>query len=1263
MLFRVDVDLVQLDDLVLRRGERIEEEARERLGLRKGRAKTLTSRIHVAFCALAAARVYRGDGCLSVDEIGTLDGWSPREGSVAKLLANEFEFGTGLIQQLGRGGEAQLRLRLPSAEIQIGELPDSVQKLFDREQSASVPLDDLLPQPIVDRDLATAVAEALRDASPDRTLLVRPAYQGGRSSLVFRGMALRSLAAAHGQPAANAVLIKVPLGISGGKLAVNARALDHERRLLTALAGWPGLPARVEPLRIDLRSLGDALRRQHHVVGDDEALAMDALVIPLGQLRTNEAEPRVLRSIIDETVSPMRRLSRRDIHNALTLAERLAQLLRMLHRERRAHRHLSVDSIILRYELGIFQAVLAPDLAASVQVPRGGDDLLYRDLFDLGRVLAHVITGTALSRERQNFQPPEFAGRRLIKRAVVGEGETVARLLSCLSRYLLEAAPGGGADADRDDDHPTVSLLEHFLEEIEHIDMLHWARARGVPERRVSLAGAAPAGPHSAVPAREIWERSAADPVATRLVTISHLVDMDTLRRWCERYATNHRWHQSVTARRDTGSGGPPSALSAEDCLQRMRDGFGRSASAAMWRYLWTAGPDEPPDKLVRVLRNYVTHWTREGRFDIVHGFAPEPAPDGRAASRGLGDELAVLRRRWATQPDRQLLVDWVDVLRLLSPRNRSAPEQREASAAAERGAAERAAADHPAVAREYERLRSWLRAGTLMQQLQSRTAPTEKDILALEPTLQPRSAPETAFWHVLLARAWAVAATHAPSRSGDDEPAWDKAMRALLVAAGVAASRKLPFEMAATLLASAALTGLALASPELRAGFASQGVDEESVRVQAAECALLAADAYQWLDAEHHHWAALLEAAALLHGSAFPERLIQAFQLAALARNNRVLYREHHGRDPHGLDDTAADPPPRFERYPLADDSEPGRTRRERQLFDDAYRAWLTAAGRIQSSDDPGTVVAHGYFSRYLSGVRQLFGPRWPSGLQIELSTALPGELAGDAAGPAPAVHRLLELVRQHYGPLPVQRILDFGCGAGTDARALAQGHQVWAVESPLWFAAAPGAPPAGDAEPRFIALDPVEFARRICDGRPLAGAPPALDVVVFRCSLCRISQRALVLQAAHRLLRPGGLVIAIDWVQTRVTDRITWSRIVGTGRFVDLETEPGYRRLCREQRFTDFVSWDWTAEPGASAPAMQRWFQARLDDIRRLEDERGRPPRSPHERAFLLRLRRDFEALAALSTAEGPLGWLFWAARKPQADHDGEPSAPGAR
>jgi hypothetical protein len=142
---------------------------------------------------------------------------------------------------------------------------------------------------------------------------------------------------------------------------------------------------------------------------------------------------------------------------------------------------------------------------------------------------------------------------------------------------------------------------------------------------------------------------------------------------------------------------------------------------------------------------------------------------------------------------------------------------------------------------------------------------------------------------------------------------------------------------------------------------------------------------------------------------------------------------------------------------------------------------------------------------------------------------------------------------------------------------------------------------------------------------------------------------------------------VVAADWIQTRVTDRITWSRVMSTGRFVDLETEPGYRRLCSQRDFTfsdfvswqpcvpaekepEFVRWESTAERDARVPAMQRSFQRRLEGVRKLEDERSGSRRSPYDRAFLLRLKRDLEALVALSGREGPLGWLFWAARKPE-------------
>jgi SAM-dependent methyltransferase len=1249
MLFRIDSDLLQLGPDVVHRGGPITV-LRERLGLRKGRASTLTSRIHLVFCALAAARVYRPDGYLAVDEIGTLDGWS-REGSVAKLLANEFDLGAdAIVEQRGRGSEAQLRLRIPAAEIRLGELPDVVQRLFGRDPSMSAPTEDLTPHPIEDRELATAVAGALRTAIPGLVLQLRPAYQGGRSSLVFRGLVHRSTDATPRIPSATAVLIKVPFAIRAGKLVVQSAALDHERRLLAARAGWPGLPYRVEHARVDLRSLGHMLQTQHGIAAHGDLLAMDAVILSLGNPRTIEAEPRVLTSIVDETATPVRRLSPRDIRNVLATAQQLASLLRLLHRERRAHRHVSVDSIVVRYELGIFASVVAPDLAASIQVPNASDNLLFRDLFDLGRVLVHLITGGALSQQRENFQPPEFVGRSLIRRAVVGEGETVARALFSVGRYLLEASTGDSTGDDSDP--PTVRLLDHFLDEIEHIDVLQAGRARGVPERRVSLATKS-VGAHARVRNREIWERSAADAMAARLVAIAHLVDSTTLRRWCMNYVTNHRWHLRVVARRDAAAGAAPGKPTVESCLEMLRDGFGRSAAAEMWSYLSTAGLDEPVERLVRILRTYATHWTREERLDISHAFGELGCREGRAMSHGLGDELHAIEDRNARRPDAELLVDWIHALRLISPTSRSPIEQRRAAALAlVRKATERAAADaSTSVAQDYDRLRSWLRAGALMWQLQSRTAaPPEEDILALERTLKARSSPEIAFWHILLARAWAAAAAmRPPTDAASDEPAWDKAMRALLVAAGIASSRKLPFETAAALLASAALTRVGLSTPELRAGFSLQGIDEESVRAQAAECALLASEAYQWLDAEPHHWGALLEAASLLEGSGFAERLIHAFQLVSLARNNRLLYRALHP----GPTSDAEDPPTQFVVYPLAPDDDDRRAVRERALLDDLHRAWLSAPGRVPTSDDPGTAVAHGYLAPYAPGLAKL---SWLRDLQIELEEG--------ARTPGTAAH-LLDHVAAHYGRPPIVRILDFGCGTGEDARQLATRYQVWALDSPLWLASSrPRTSRPDTAGPQFLKMDLVEYARRVSDGDPPEGSPKELDVVLFRGSLCRVSQRALLLAAACKLLRPGGLIVATDWVQTRVTDRITWSRLVGIGRFASLEVEPGYRRLCGQLQLDDFVSWEpraaandaeqpelvrWDAPGDARAPAMQAWFSHRLDEVCKLEGERDGQRRSSYERAFLLRLQRDLEAFVGLSGRDGPLGWLLWAARKP--------------
>lgn len=397
-----------------------------------------------------------------------------------------------------------------------------------------------------------------------------------------------------------------------------------------------------------------------------------------------------------------------------------------------------------------------------------------------------------------------------------------------------------------------------------------------------------------------------------------------------------------------------------------------------------------------------------------------------------------------------------------------------------------------------------------------------------------------------------------------------------------------------------------------------------------------MAADAYLWLDNQRGHCRALREAAWLLQGSAFPERLVQALQVISLARNHRLIdWQPPQLSERNPQDASSAD---KFERY--SPERTVGETRRfteiEREIFHKTHDAWARARSRAQTSDDPGTVVAHGHFSRCAAGVQHSLEV---GGLQIEL------DMHGDA--PGSAVGRLFELVREHYGAPVMDRILDLGCGPGDEARRLANRHEVWAVDSPVWFATARSDPPPtvdGGAAPRFLEIDPVAYARRVRDGALPEGSPAVVDVVLFRCSLCRVSRRDLLLEAAFKLLRPGGLAVAMDWIQTRTTDRITWAHLLGTGRFVDLETRPGYERLCQDAGFIAFKSWN-------HSEAMRRFFLGRLDRTQRmLSDERRDERRSPYERAFLLRAKRDLEVLTAMSTPKGPLGWLFWAARKPE-------------
>jgi SAM-dependent methyltransferase len=283
---------------------------------------------------------------------------------------------------------------------------------------------------------------------------------------------------------------------------------------------------------------------------------------------------------------------------------------------------------------------------------------------------------------------------------------------------------------------------------------------------------------------------------------------------------------------------------------------------------------------------------------------------------------------------------------------------------------------------------------------------------------------------------------------------------------------------------------------------------------------------------------------------------------------------------------------------------------------------------------------------------------------IQIEIQELATGRRAVDevviesSALRPTTVEHLLALAKVYLVPGKT-RILDFGCGPGTDARQLAmKGYYVCAVDSPLWFVAFPDKATVPGL--KKIEQGPVELARQVLGDARLPEVSN-MDVVIFRCSLYRVSQRRALLEAAAKLLAPGGVVVATDWVQTRTTDRATWTRLVNTLRCVGLETEQSYKELCRHAGLTNWrflaaaATDDSVVEqehvPLAGGRAMHAWFTQRAQRVRNvLLAENHDDPLPSYKRALLQRAMRDLDVLVAMSEPGGPLGWSWWAASKPE-------------
>jgi len=233
-----------------------------------------------------------------------------------------------------------------------------------------------------------------------------------------------------------------------------------------------------------------------------------------------------------------------------------------------------------------------------------------------------------------------------------------------------------------------------------------------------------------------------------------------------------------------------------------------------------------------------------------------------------------------------------------------------------------------------------------------------------------------------------------------------------------------------------------------------------------------------------------------------------------SLARNNRVLYRAQRPRDDHAAEPGA---PVRALSAGRGRRSRPDR--RERLLSDEAYRVWLSAAGRSQVSDDPGTVVALGFFSRYLPGVRQLFRS---SALSSSLSIELSIDASGDPRGRAGPSTGCSSWSGQHYGQPAMTDSSTSGVAPGTMPATWRRSHQVWAVDSPAFAAARE----AGRPTPRRRASSSSIRSSSPPDlRRPRARrCPTQLDLVAV--SLLAVPDQPARAGAPGRTpaLRPGG-------------------------------------------------------------------------------------------------------------------------------------------
>jgi transcriptional regulator with XRE-family HTH domain/SAM-dependent methyltransferase len=673
------------------------------------------------------------------------------------------------------------------------------------------------------------------------------------------------------------------------------------------------------------------------------------------------------------------------------------------------------------------------------------------------------------------------------------------------------------------------------------------------------------------VPGRDPPRRRKDEAISALLVAIRESAGSVDRKRWCDAYLT------------DTSE--PTTRF--EDCSRLLSRGHGRAALTALTRLLDQQGATHSPRDLIRSLRLLVgVLLTREGATDEARRILDRHADH---TDPGVVWWVTMLRAKVAYDHDPGSVVG----VRLPRFEGKRPTEAR--------------------------RARSWRIAHQTLFLLARGKAPTEAQTSEMERLLHGDASHEAVFGALILARVLA-------SRGTVD--GFREAMSALQLAASYSATRKLPHEQAATLAITSALVRRAFSDDKLGPALAREGIDADDSLVVAADCALIAGELFQWLDAPARSRKAYRAAAACFFAcSRTPEHIMEGFRWLGLARNHRLLLWA-----PPDLTRAA------LRSVEVAEAVEAREADDEREAMKRGVDGWRTASTDIPGASadaDPGGVISDNYDDLYGPGIERVYGTR---GTTIELlcrardqveESPKAGSVVSDLLMPTGTKKGWFDRI------VPAgARILVLGCGTGGDVAALAaQGMDVVGVDSSAWSVRRAARDFASITGAHFVRgeLPEVDSA----EGKRKLGGK--FDVVILRDRLFRRVLKHELLKGAARWLCDGGLLLGTEWVQARTATRRHWQRLFDTLWIPDLETREGCRTLLGDAGLTEIK-----VEPRDEE--MRRFFTNRLAWLAR-ELEPG-APRSSDEMAVLLRARTDIGALDRLCSEDGPLGWVRFGA-----------------